>query len=649
MATDRVVSPHRPRWTRLRAQAGKAFARWVGLCWLCAVIIVVSSYAPARAQEVLTRSYDNARTGANAKETALSPVQVEAHGMVKRFSLQLAGDDPRVEAQPLYVPGFTMSDGRQHDVLYVFSMGNKVYAFDTKTGAAIWPQPSDLGPPFRVKPGDPVDSKGINKTFGELSTPVIDLDSQTIYITNWVVDPHNNRILHLNALNMRDGKRRREPLTMAASVMNAAGVKVSLSQVQKQRSAMLLVPLRGKPTPPAHKLVYVGFTGAEDPPRTGNASQVNHGWLLAFDVDDWKQVGAWISTPSSFGGGIWAASQGPAADEEGNVYLMTGNGGYLLKPDGSVANDFNGVTDFGESFVKLAFTGGALTLVDWFSPFRDSKRKFRQGAPGFPGYGYTDQDLGSAGPVIVPGKDAVPVAGKDLVLGAGKDGVLYVLDRNNMGKAIGDFSKLMAPPIFFTFDPDPSIPAYKNADPAGDLDFQPMLGVKTHHLHGSPAYWKSAAHGPMLFVWGENGHLRAYALDIATGKAKFLAHGAELASENLANPKNRSLGGMPGGMLAISANGEIDGIVWATAPLDGDANQTTVPGIIRGYDATTFDPHHNDDGTPRLKKIWQASGFTYSKFCPPVVADGKLFVPTYDGRVDVYVLKDPNVPHRVPN
>jgi outer membrane protein assembly factor BamB len=643
MAMHRVSDHDRPGPSRSGAEAVGASAVRAGLGWIGALVLGLSWPASASAQTpVLTRSYNNARTGANTTETVLTPNLVAAHGMVKRFSLQLTGDDPRIEAQPLYVPGLVMSDGRVHNVLYVFSMGNKVYAFDADTGAAIWPQPVSLGPPFHAPPGDPVDSKGINKTFGELSTPVIDLDSRTIYITNWVVDQNNNRIIHLNALNLIDGRPRQlQPLTMAASVTNAAGVKVSLSQVQKQRSAMLLVPLGGHPAPPAHKLLYVGFTGAEDPPRTGNASQVNHGWLLAFDVDAWEQVGAWISTPSSFGGGIWAASQGPAADEQGYVYLMTGNGGYLLKPDGSVGSDFNGTTDFAECFVKLAFDGGALRLVDWFSPFRDSRRKFQPGAPGFPGYGYTDQDLGSAGPVLVPGTN--------LILGAGKDGVLYVLDRNNLGKAIGDFSKLKAPPIFFTFDPDRSIPAYKNADPAGDLDFQPMLGVKTHHLHGSPAYWKSAVHGPMLFVWGENGNLRAYALDVASGKAKLLAHGAEFASEDLASPSNRSLGGMPGGMLAVSANGEDQGIVWATAPLDGDANQTPVPGIIRAYDATRFAPHNNPDGTPRLQKIWQASGFTYSKFCPPVVADGRLFVPTYDGRVDVYVLRDPSVPHRVPN
>ena len=86
---------------------------------------------------VLTRSYDNGRTGANTSETVLTPAVV-SNGLKKLFSLQLNGDDPRIEAQPLYVPGITMSDGKTHDVVYVFSMANNVWAFDALTGKRIW-------------------------------------------------------------------------------------------------------------------------------------------------------------------------------------------------------------------------------------------------------------------------------------------------------------------------------------------------------------------------------------------------------------------------------------------------------------------------------------------------------------------------------
>jgi outer membrane protein assembly factor BamB len=148
----------------------------------------------------------------------------------------------------------------------------------------------------------------------------------------------------------------------------------------------------------------------------------------------------------------------------------------------------------------------------------------------------------------------------------------------------------------------------------------------------------------MLFDWGENEFLRAWTLNTSTGVATFLAKGAELASAQLADPTHPGLGGMPGGMLALSANGNQSntGIVWTTAPIDGDANHDVVEGIVRAYDANTLDTNQNTDGTPRLKLLWTSkmipnNTFRYSKFCPPFVADGKLFVTTYAGRrVDVY-------------
>jgi hypothetical protein len=146
----------------------------------------------------------------------------------------------------------------------------------------------------------------------------------------------------------------------------------------------------------------------------------------------------------------------------------------------------------------------------------------------------------------------------------------------------------------------------------------------------------------MLFVWGENESLRAWRIDPATGKVSFVGKGAEVASAKLAfDPL--SIGGMPGGMVIASSDGKLPhtGIVWATAPIDGDANHDVVAGIVRAYDATELDPTPIDPATPRLKLLWDSSRsgatFNFAKFCPPVVADGRLLVPTYDGRVDIYV------------
>ena len=110
---------------------------------------------------------------------------------------------------------------------------------------------------------------------------------------------------------------------------------------------------------------------------------------------------------------------------------------------------------------------------------------------------------------------------------------------------------------------------------------------------------------------------------------------------------------MPGGFLVVTSNGNTPntGIVWATAPVSGDANKHVVEGVLRAYDATNLDATPNADGTPKLRLLWQSkqipgNTFNFSKFCPPVVADGRILVPTYDGRVDIYTLISP--PHTPP-
>lgn len=592
---------------------------------------------------VLTRSYDNARTGADLTETQLTPELVSTKGLQLSKSLAI-DDDPRIEAQPLYVPNLLMSDGKRHNVIFVASMGNHVFAFDADA-----PQGSDLiwktslgtafRPPETQKPGahrsTTIDLYGINILWGILSTPVIDLDSKTIYCVNWVLQQNGKPALFLHRLRIEDGAETSQPSgglrlqavlpgNQNAPALDANGQPVTLQSDQKQRAALLLVPLSGP-----HKTLFIATTGGEEPGSP-------HGWVLAIDIDSFSQTAAWVSTRRGFGGGIWQGSSGLAADEAGNIYAMTGNGGYVIGAGGHT-QDFNGDTDFAEAFIKLSYQKtadgkGSLTLVDWLIPFRDSQRTT------LANYDYRDQDLGSAGPVLPPDTS--------IVLGAGKDGLLYVMDRNHLGKQLGDLGDgssfiraLKAPPIYVTYNGS-GIPSS-----GADIDFplgNPMrFPNKTHHLHGSPVYWNGSA-GPMLFVWGENESLRAWRINTSSGKASFFGKGAEVASEQLAL-QPAGLGGMPGGMLSVSSNGKTphSGIVWATAPVNGDANQNVVTGIARAYDATELDPTRIDPTTPRLKLLWDSnrSGvtFDYSKFCPPVVADGRLLVPTYDGRIDIYV------------
>jgi hypothetical protein len=568
-------------------------------------------------------------------ETVLTPGLVASKGLTRVRSFTLVDDDPRIEAQPLYVPRLLMPDGQRHDVLFVASMGNFIWAFDVD-GHGSWKSPQ-LGPPYNPPQKPPptqygriptvIDSWGINGLWGILSTPVIDVDANRMYFVNWRMLPGGKRALFAGQIDISTMQPIGNPVMLQAQaqdqqgnpVMGPDGQPVALKPDQKQRAALLLVPLRG-----AGKTLFIATTGGENPGSP-------NGWMLALDVDSFTQTGAWVSTPSSFGGGIWQASQGPSADTQGNVYAITANGGYLQGHKDHI-QDFNGSTDFAEAIVRLKYqkTGpgqGTLTLDDWFIPFRDSDRTTNVN-----GYDYRDQDLGSAAPVLPPDNN--------LVLGGGKDGLLYVLDRDHLGKKVADLSVLKSPPIYVTFN-GVGLPTT-----VPNIDF-PLGGAgnpkKTHHLHGSPAYW-NGANGPMIFTWGENESLRAWKLDPNSGTVTFVGKGAEVASAQLA-ASPQGVGGMPGGMLGVTSNGTSPntGIVWALAPIDGDANHDVVAGIARAYDATNLDPTPLDPWTPRLKLLWdsQSAGisFNHAKFCAPVVADGRLFVPTYDGRVDMYMLK----------
>ena len=617
---------------------------------LCVLVVFGTGRAGAQGAAVLTRSYDNGRTGSNTSETVLTPILVQSKGLMLIKSLRV-DDDPRLEAQPLFVPGLKIGDGSIHNVVFVATMANQIWAFDIDAPAGhdvLWK--AQLGAPFippagvqrggncvhgPMGPSDhrctDVDWWGINIDWGILGTPVVDADTNTMFIANWVVGADKKPALFLHHIRLRDGKELQKARPITGSLLGPDGKPVNdesrnpitLHSDQKVRAALLLAPLHGQ-----HKTLFVATTGGENPGGP-------HGWVVSFDADTFVETSSWISTPSSFGGGLWQGGQGLSADEAGNVYGMTGNGGYGADNAGKT-RDFEGDTDFAEAFIKLRYARaangvGTLSLADWFIPFRDSQRT-KDG-----NYNYQDQDLGSAAPVVPPGGD--------VVLGAGKDGLLYVLNRDHFGQKVADLSVLKSPkPDYVTFN---GLDVPDSGGPSGrEMDFQ--LGSptsypnKTHHLHGSPVYWDGPI-GPMLFVWGENESLRAWKFDDATGTLTFVGRSAEIASAQLAaDPKG--MGGMTGGMLTLSSNGKVPntGIVWATAPLNGNANQDVVEGRVRAYDAIRLDAVSIDPNTPKLKLLWDNTqsgvSFDFSKFCPPVVADGRLLVTTYDGRVDVYGL-----------
>ena len=584
---------------------------------------------------VTTRSYDLTRCGANTQETILTPAAVKTRGIKKLFSLALPGDARGCEAQPLIVPGVRLADGSTHDVVYLATMANRVFAFDANNGAQLWMV--QLGNPIQ---GDTtIDAYLINDHWGILSTPVIDVSAGLMYACAWTsVDGSPAKGQHyLHAIRLRDGSAAHPPLNLEGTSYNPGhGLPAQQfrSMERKQRAALLL----------AEGAVFVAFGTIAESAATAR------GWVIAVDTARFQVSATWTSTARGSGGGIWHSGGGPATDAEGNIYVVTGNG------------DFDAVTDFGESIVKIRYIpptatrAGSLTVVDWWTPWTDDGRtggnpdgegvkqprekamptNFRKDAHLARTMGsaamnmsaaWGDQDFGAGGPVLAPTAGAI--------LACGKDGVLYTANLHNLGKTqpaeLGpsdtahNYGRLKAAPIFYTYYPGPQrSPVPSNV---GNLNF--WSGNRTHHLHGTPVLWQSAVHGLIHFCWGENGNLRAWALG-NNGASTYLACSAEWASANSPAPP----GGMPGGMISLSANGGNDGIVWASIPYT-DANMEISAGRFLAYDAANFGKY--SDGSGSMPSLWDSQQwnwqFSHNKFNRPVVWNGRIFLPTYDGEV----------------
>jgi hypothetical protein len=314
------------------------------------------------------------------------------------------------------------------------------------------------------------------------------------------------------------------------------------------------------------------------------------------------------------------AGSGPAIGND-DIFLTIGNG---MDP-GTMAGNF------AESFVKLHYTPGVsgtnngkpgLTVADYWGAFSDFTRQDG------------DQDLGSAGVLIIPNRGNL--------IGGGKDGILYNLDMNNLGK--NSWNPQFNLPFVATYLPNPpnngaGLPTTTVANlnwPIVNLDRNLPMNTptgKTVHIHGTPVYMEGAQ-GGILYVWGENERLKGYDYSFATNRITvFRAQGGEFASG--VGPK----GGMPGGRLVVSSNGTLPhtAVVWGVYPVSGDANTTVVHGALVAYDATKA----TNGALTRLFHSDTIAGNNlgnFAKFATPVVANGKVFVATFSNAVVEYGL-----------
>jgi hypothetical protein len=369
--------------------------------WGVIHFVLITAAATSAAAQVTTSQYDNFRTGATLNEKILTPQNVNAQQFGKLGAFKVDG---AVYAQPLFLPSVEIPGKGTHDVLFVATEHDSVYAFDANRPGepALW-KVSFLNKARGVIPlrEDMVDCPFIRPEIGITSTPVIEVKTGTLYVLARTMIPHkvgeDEYFQHLHALAITTGVEKfGGPKLIAASVPGrGAG---------RSNRDVVFDPLRENPRAAltlANNNVYLAWASSCD-------VDPYHGWVMAYDPQTLAQKAVLNVNPDGSEAGIWLSDTGPAVDSEGNLYVPTGNGTF---------DATSGGRDYGDSVLKL--DGSSLAIRDYFTPF--DQEAILAG----------DSDVGSSGPTLLPDQ---PGPHRHLLLQPTKHSVLYVLDRDQMGE-----------------------------------------------------------------------------------------------------------------------------------------------------------------------------------------------------------------------
>jgi outer membrane protein assembly factor BamB len=438
----------------------------------------------ATGTDVLTYKYDLSRSGLNPKESTLTPANVApaTFGLLRVLSV-----DGKVDAQPLYVSKLAVA-GASHNVVIVATEHDSVYAFDSDTGASLW-KVSLLGSGETLS-----DTHGCGQVTPEIgitSTPVIDRSSGAhgaVFVVAMSKDASSAYHQRLHALDLATGAELPHgPVEISATFSTAGGGTTTFSPGQYEERAALLL---------TNGTIVTSWTSHCDiPPYSG--------WIIAFAENSLARTAILNVGPNGDAGpAIWMSGGGPAVDSAGNVFLLTANGAFETVLD---AGGFPQHGDFGNSFLKVAMTGGTLTVADYFTMSNEAAESA------------ADRDLGSGGALLLPDLKDAAGAVRHLVIGAGKDGNIYVVDRDSMGK----FS------------------ATANAI------WQQLTGALPGGIWSTPAYFNGS-----VYYGDANSTLKAFS--IASAKLS--------SAPQSQSPTHFTF---PGTAPSVSANGSANGIVWA--------------------------------------------------------------------------------------
>ena len=462
---------------------------------------------------VLTQHNDNTRSGWNANETALTTSNVNVQRFGALFSLLV---DDQVYAQPLVV-GNVAIDNTHRNVVYVATVNNTVYAFDGDDGRLYWKKnftAPGMRPPVNT---DMTGACGgtynnFSGNIGIVGTPVIDSTRQVIYLvarsTSGVAGPFAQ---DLHAVNIVSGNEAGSPVRITATYSGNGDGSVNNviafnAQTANQRQGLTL----------ANGVVWVTFSSHCD-------WAPYHGWILGYDAASLQQRVVYNDTPDGYAGGLWESGMGTAADVQGNLYVVTGNGtvGDTIDP--------TNLTNRGESALKLTPSGSTLQVASYFTPSN------------FQALNDSDLDYGTMGALLIPNSN--------YFLTGGKDGNLYLLNKDNMG-------------------------GWTSA--ANQVQQVYALGPSAN-MHCQAAYYGGST-TEFVYVWPENVPLWAIPFNRGsnmldrTGGIGFPGSGPT---------------GQSGAVLSVSSNGAKagTGILWASYASSGDAESFVSPGILRAFDA----------------------------------------------------------------
>ena len=530
--------------------------------------ILLSAFGHAMAQvSVTTYHNDCMRTGLNSNETILNPANVRP----KTFGLLFTHPvDGQIYAQPLYLAAVNVPGKGVHNLVYVATEHNSVYAFDadSNTGANAAPIWSvNLGPSV---PSLDTRSLLVSPEKGITGTPVIVTGpSPTLYVVSFTKtigkggQPNYAQTLH--ALDVATGAEKLGgPRVIQGSVPGTGDGSVNGTLAfnplwQMQRSALLYMPYKTSSSQPAlvkgrlapatsvSGTIYVAFGSHGD-------VFACHGWVFAYDAANLNLLGVLCTSPNAktdssgypiAGGTIWQGGSGPATDGT-NIFFSTGNGMF---------NPGNG--SYGDSIVS--FQDRVMQVKDYFTPSnQESLNDY-------------DTDLGSGGVMLLP-KEAGALGGPNLLIQTGKEGTTYLLNRDNLG-------------------------GYGKTDHVVQ-ELPHALGA----IRGAPAYF--------------NGNVY-FGCSLSKMVALQLKNGA-LASTGITSQTSTTFMNT-GAVPSVSANGKTNGIVWA---LQGVGKLGTVPGILHAYDANNLAVELYNSSTTNGRDTIDTS----TKFSTPTVANGRVFV-----------------------